>query len=135
MGPLDKDVVRENALRTQNGGFALEVHQHWYRALPLSSIAVLDLKIDGEPVSPDEMTVQANWTNYTFAELEEQFDRWWFTTDAISVTAPRRGFSAGSQHRVELDLGLLIPYLIIGPPESRHPLLAASHTDKTLTCN
>lgn len=135
MGPLDKDVVRENALHTQNGGFALEVHHHWYRALPLSSIAVLDLKVDDEPVSAEAMTVHANGTTYTFAELEEQFDRWWFTTDAITITAPGQGFSAGSRHRIELDLGLLIPYLIIGPPDSRHPLLAASHTDKTLTCN
>lgn len=135
MGPLDKDVVREDALRADNGGFALEVHHHWYRSLPLSSIAVLDLKVDGEPVSREEMTVQANGTSYRFAELEEQFDRWWFTTDAITVSAPRGGCSTGTRHRVELDLGLLIPYLIIGPPDARHPLLAASHTDKTLTCN
>jgi hypothetical protein len=135
MGPLDKDVVRDDALHADDCGFALELHHHWYRSLPLSSIATLDLTLDGEPVSSGDLTIHANQDTYTFAEIEEQFDKWWFTTDAITVTATRPGFTAGSRHRVELDLGLLIPYLIIGPPDDRRPLLAASHTDKQITSN
>ena len=34
MGPLDKDVVRDDALSSTDDGLALEVHSHWYRALP-----------------------------------------------------------------------------------------------------
>ncbi len=134
MGPLDQDVVREDALQATDDGFALSIHHHWYRSLPLSSIATLDLSLDGEPVRPEELSVRAGATSYSLATLEEKFDAWWFTTDAITVSARRNGVRPGSEHRVELELGLLIPYLIIGPPDDRRPLLAASHTDKTLTC-
>ena len=134
MGPLDKDVVRDDALRATDGGCALEIHSHWYRALPLTSLAVVDLAIDGEPVENASVTVEANGKTFSFAELERLDDEWWFTTDAVTLRVPRAGVAAGTEHRVELDLGLSIPYLIIRRGTERQPLLASSRTDKTLVC-
>jgi hypothetical protein len=135
MGPLDKDVVRDDALTATNGGLALQIHQHWYRSLPLTSLAVLDLTIDGERVDPAEVTVEANRKRYSLEELEQKHDEWWFTTDAVILHIPRPGAETKDRYRIELDLGLLIPYLIIGHGEDRRPLLASSHTDKTVVCN
>jgi Domain of unknown function (DUF6379) len=135
MGPLDKDVVRDDALTATNGGLALQIHQHWYRSLPLTSLAVLDLTIDGERVDPAEVTVEANRKTYSLEELEQKHDEWWFTTDAVILHIPRPGAETKDRYRIELDLGLLIPYLIIGHGEDRRPLLASSHTDKTVVCN
>jgi hypothetical protein len=108
MGPLDKDVVRPDALKATGDGLTLDVHQHWYRSLPLSSVGVLDVQIDDEPVDLAEVPIEANGKRYSFAELAELPD---------------------------VDLGLLIPYLLIGPPDQRKPLLASSLSDKTVTCN
>jgi Domain of unknown function (DUF6379) len=133
VGPLDKDVVRDNSLSTTDEGYTLEIHSHWYRALPLTSLAVVELTLDGEPVEPSELTVEANGKRFAFDELEQRFDEWWFTTDAVTLHVPRPGATAGGRHRVELELGLSIPYLIVGGPAG-NPLLASSHTDKTLVC-
>ena len=132
MGPLDKYVVGDDALRVTGSGFALSIHHHWYRSLPLSSIAVLDLAIDGVPVDRADMTVQADGAAHAFDELAQQYDSWWFTTDAITITAARPGLDASAEHEVELTLGLLIPYILIGPPDDRRPLLASSHVVKAL---
>ena len=134
MGPLDKDVVRDDALRATADGCALEIHSHWYRALPLTSLAVVDLSIDGEPVDNSSVTVEANGKTFSFAELERLDDEWWFTTDAVTIHVPRDGVAAGTPHRVELDLGLSIPYLIIRRGDERQALLASSRTDKTVVC-
>ena len=134
MGPLDKDVVRDDALTATDDGLALEIHSHWYRALPLTSLAVVDLTIDGEPVDPAGLTVEANGKTFAFADLENGWDEWWFTTDAVTLHVRRPNGRRGAEHRVELDLGLSIPYLIVGGPDG-HPLLASSRTDKTLVCN
>ena len=131
MGPLDKDVVRDDALSATDDGLALEIHSHWYRALPLTSVATLDLRIDGERVDPEQLQVEANGKTFRFDELEHRHDEWWFTTDALTLRIHRRGGTPGTRHRVELDLGLLIPYLIVGG-NGGQPLLASSHTDKTL---
>jgi hypothetical protein len=135
MGPLDKDVVRPDALRAAGDALELELHQHWYRSLPLTSVGVLDIRIDDEPVSADDITIEANGRTFSFHELAERPDEWWFTTDAITVRIPRVSATPGEQHRVRVDLGLLIPYLLIGPPDQRRPLLASSLSDKTVVCN
>ena len=135
MGPLDKDVVRPNGLRAAGDKLELELRSHWYRSLPLSSLAVLDIAIDDEPVSPDQLTVHYEGKSYGFDELPEQFDAWWYITDPITIEIPHDGAAAGAEHRVHVDLGLSIPYIIVGPPQARTPLLAASVTDKTLVCN
>ena len=70
MGPLDKDVVRDDALTATDEGYALEIHSHWYRSLPLTSLAVVDLTLDGEPVDPSGLTVEANGKTFGFDELE-----------------------------------------------------------------
>jgi hypothetical protein len=132
VGPLDKDVVRDDALSATAEGYALEIHSHWYRALPLTSLAVVELELDGERIDPAELVVEANGKRFRFEELAERYDEWWFTTDPVTLhipaADPRRG-----EHHVELELGLRIPYLLIGGPDGE-PLLASSHTDKTLVC-
>jgi hypothetical protein len=133
VGPLDKDVVRDNALSATDDGYALQIHSHWYRALPLTSLAVVDLVLDGEAVDTAQVTVEANGKTLGFAQLAELFDEWWFTTDPVTLHIPRDGAAPGT-HRVELDLGLRIPYLIIGGPDGE-PLLASSRTDKTVVCS
>ena len=50
MGPMDKDVVRDDALHATSDGFALDIRSHWYRSLPLTSLVGLDLTVDGEKV-------------------------------------------------------------------------------------
>jgi len=134
VGPLDKDVVRDDALRSTADGCALEIRSHWYRALPLTSLAVVDLALDGEPVERSALTVEANGKTHAFDDLERLDDEWWFTTDAVTLHVPREGIVAGTEHRVELDLGLSIPYLIIRRGAERQPLLASSRTDKTVVC-
>ena len=131
MGPLDKDVVRDDALSVTEDGYRLEIHSHWYRSLPMTSLAVVDLTLDGERVDSHQLRVGVNGKAFAFAELEELYDEWWFITDAVTLEIPRRGGVTGERHRVELDLGLSIPYLIVGPGEGQ-PLLASSHTDKTI---
>jgi hypothetical protein len=135
VGPLDKDVVRDDALSATQDGFALQIHSHWYRALPLTSLAAIDLAIDGERVDPTELRIEANDKTFDFGELEHRYDEWWFTTDAITLHVPRPNADSNGRHRIELDLGLLIPYLIVGHGAESKPLLASSHTDKTVVCN
>jgi hypothetical protein len=136
VGPLDKDVVRDDALSATEDGYALEIHSHWYRALPLTSLAVVDLKLDGAEVGPERLKVEANGKTFEFDELEGLYDEWWFTTDAVTLRVAGPGVLAGSTHRVELELGLSIPYLIVGDKsKGGAPLLASSHTDKTVVCN
>lgn len=134
MGPLDKDVVRGNALRATGDGFALDIRSHWYRTLPVTSLVVLDLTVDGEKVPEDNMTIAVNGRSFTVPELADGYDEWWYVLDPIELRVRKPGFDCGQPHQVEFGLGLAIPYILVGPPDAKQPLLAASHTSRTLVC-
>ena len=134
MGPLDKDVVRDDALRATEDGFALDIRSHWYRSLPLTSLAVLGLAVDGEKVPAEDITVAVNGKTFTVSQLADGYDEWWYVLDPVELRVRKSGFAPGQSRHVEFDLGLSIPYILIGPPHARQPLLAASHSSRTLTC-
>ena len=130
MGPLDDQVVREDSLTATPTGLDVAVYTHWYRALPLTSLALVQLTVDGEPVDPASLEVTVNGHRYALPELAEHADEYGFTTDPAVLHTPVLT-AAGREHRVQLLLGLSIPYILTGP--DRVPLLAPSSTDKTLT--
>jgi len=134
MGPLDKDVVRDDALHATSEGFALDIRSHWYRSLPLTSLAVLDLTVDGEKVPEDDMTIAVNGKTFTVPQLASGYDEWWYVLDPVELRVRKPGFDCARPHEVDLGLGLSIPYILVGPPDAKQPLLAASHSSRTLTC-
>jgi hypothetical protein len=134
MGPLDKDVIHDDALHASGDGFTLDVRSHWYRSLPLTSLTVLGLAVDGEKVPEEDMTVAVNGKTYTVPQLADGYDEYWYVLDPIELRVRKPGFEPGQSHRVEFELGLSIPYILIGPPHAKQPLLAASHSSRTLTC-
>jgi Domain of unknown function (DUF6379) len=134
MGPLDKDVVRDDALHATGDGFTLDIRSHWYRSLPLTSLVGLDLAVDGEKVSEDDMTIAVNGQEFTVPQLADGYDEWWYVLDPVELRVRKPGFDRAEPHQIEFGLGLAIPYILIGPPDARQPLLAASHSSRTLTC-
>ena len=126
MGPLDDQVLRPGALTVTSGGLDVAVYSHWYRALPLSCVVTVNLSVDGTAVEP-EITV--NGVRHTLASLREQAGEYWFTTDPLILHAPVA--RPGGQHHVEVELGLSIPYILIGA--GRQPLLSASRSARILT--
>ena len=130
MGPLDDQVVRTDSLTATPDGLDIAVYSHWYRALPLPSLVRADLTIDGRRIEPSSLSVTVNDHTYSWPELAERGDEYWFTTDPAVLHVPVET-SPGREHRVQLLLGLSIPYILTGP--DRVPLLAPSSTDKTLT--
>ncbi|MES9539614.1 MULTISPECIES: DUF6379 domain-containing protein [unclassified Actinomadura] len=123
MGPLDDQVLRDDALTATPDGLDIAVHTHWYRALPLSCVVRLDVTVDGAPVVPQ---VTVNGVRRAWEELTGLTHEYWFTTDPLILHVP----GDAGEHRIGLELGLSIPYILTGP--DRQPLLSTSRTDRTL---
>ena len=130
MGPLDDQVVRTDSLTATDDGLDIAVYTHWYRALPLPSLAVLELTVDDRRIDSAGLSVTVNGHRYPWGEVATRGDEFWFTTDPLVLHTPVQT-RTGRQHRVRLLLGLSIPYILTGP--GRVPLVAPSTTDKTLT--
>jgi hypothetical protein len=98
-----------------DGGFELDIHLNWYRSLPLSSVETVDLTVNGETVSREEITFLVNGHEHTLDELRERWDELWFVLDPATLRVQRSLVRPGAAAEVRLRLGNRIPYILVGP--------------------
>ena len=109
-------LIREDSLRAVEDGYAFDVRLNWYRSLPLSSVDIVSVKLDGEPVSIDQIAFEINGHQYSQAKLLEQYEEFWFVQDfaVLHVSQPGK-VNAGEMHTLEAEISLRFPYMNIGP--------------------
>jgi hypothetical protein len=102
--------LRDDALSSTPDGFELRLSLPWIRSLPLSSLAGLEVSIDGERVDGivialDERVVPPGAVSHE--------PTWWFLQDRLVIRGAR--MLRGGSHDVAVSFRLLVPYLQAGP--------------------
>ena len=112
-------IIEQGTLRTDGRRAAVEVRIPWYRALPASCIAGASLTVDGIAAPAETLRWELNGRERTFAEMADDTEEWWFPLDSavLSGEIPLQG---DDEHRVDVDLKLYIPYIVIGDDEVLH---------------
>ena len=96
-------------------GYKLKIRLNTYRSLPLSCIEKLELKVDGNAVSPDHIVFCLDNKRFLISQLHELYTEWWDVLEKAELYIDRdRGLSSGS-HTVEIWLGRRGPYMAKGP--------------------
>lgn len=132
MGPLDKYILSDDALTATPTGFNLQLRSHWYRSLPLSCMNI-KAKVDGNPIDENNIAIEVNGKSFAFREMPELYDEWLFIQDAATLKVKNPiSLEPGREYDVQVDFGLYIPYILVGPEAT--PLLAISSVSKKLTC-
>ncbi len=109
-------LIQDESLTVGANGYAFEVRLNWYRSLPLSSVDVLKLALDGESVPLDQVRFEINGHLYTLAELPERYEEFWFVQDSAVLHVSQPGkVAAGQAHRLDAEISLRFPYIQIGP--------------------
>lgn len=110
------ELIRQNSLRVTDDGYTFDVRLNWYRSLPLSSVDILSVKVDGELVPAGKIYFEVNNHQYTQAELYEKIDELWFVQDFAGVRVRQPGrIKVGESHTIEAEISLRFPYMQIGP--------------------
>jgi Domain of unknown function (DUF6379) len=112
---LAAHVLRDDGLRATGTGFEVDVRLNWYRSLPLSSLETLELTVNGETISRDEITLSVNGEDYALDDLSARCDDMWFVLDPATLRVSRPLVRAGEAAEIRLALGNRIPYLLVGP--------------------
>lgn len=121
-------IIEQGTLRTDGARAAVEVRIPWYRALPGSCIAGAALRIDGVAAPAESLRWRMNDREFTFAELVDTLDEWWFPADS-AVLSGEIALADAEEHEVEVDIQLYIPYIIISDSEV---LRIEEHDRKTM---
>lgn len=112
---LARSMLGDDALRAIDGGFELDIHLNWYRSLPVSSVATIELTVAGEEISRDEITVDINGSPSGLDEVAARWDEAWFVLDPATLRVRRPLVRAGERVHVRLKLGSRVPYILVGP--------------------
>jgi hypothetical protein len=92
---------------------ALSVRLNWYRALPLSCVERLEVRLDGLPV---DVTLELDGEHWPVAELRGEDERWWSVLDSAGVRGELVEEPGDGPHVVDVLIGSRIPYLV-GPDD------------------
>ncbi|MBX3592851.1 MAG: hypothetical protein KF783_00120 [Sphingomonas sp.] len=104
-------VIGQSGLVRVDGEIRLGVRLPWYRSLPLSTVFVEALSIDGDPVDPEAITFLYGGDRWTLAELADQTNRFWFVLDEAFLAISHPQLDVGESHVVALTISIFPPYI------------------------
>jgi hypothetical protein len=116
---LSDQVIANGSLRGEDAGFRFGLRMPWYRALPLSSLEGLDVRIDGEEIPSETLELSLGGRTYGLSDLPPLHDEWWYVADPIEVRAETQDPLPEGEHELDVTIALRIPYIV----ESGHPLV------------
>lgn len=111
---------------THDGTFAFPLSEPWYRSLPVSCIAGLEVTVNGQTIGSERITIEIGGAKRSVNECADAVDDYWFIQDPAIVSVS--GLQVGSTADVTAHLITRIPYIMVGP-ETALP----HHTVQTAT--
>jgi hypothetical protein len=103
-------VISDNGLRATLNGFRIDVRLPWYRSLPISTVEVGEVCIDGRVIDPSRVKFELEGQSYSLSDMADQVDKVWFVLDSayLDVETTPHG---GGEHEVSVTLNLYPPYI------------------------
>jgi hypothetical protein len=103
--------IDSGTLESMPGGWRDGVRLPWYRALPLSTVEVHALRIDGQAIAPSAITFVLDGRRWSLDELATETEAMWFTTDTALLEVAGDPIAPGSEHQVDAAIGIRPPYI------------------------
>lgn len=120
-----RSFLREEPIRnvTRNGiaGIELGVNLTSYRALPLSCIEGLLLKVDGKEMDVANAHLTLNGVSHKMQDLTGLSGVWWFILDPATLFVPSSSPLPQGSHQVDATLITVEPYVTAGRFSFYHP--------------
>ena len=98
---MPNGLIAEDSLRVHPEGLALSLTLPWYRSLWLSSVASLQLTIDGDEVPAEDLAFELQGVRYSLDQLPEQSDVLWYLQEhPLLIVARETPIALGETHEV-----------------------------------
>lgn len=94
-----------------NTGLAIDLRLPWYRSLPLSTVELGAVEIDGKAIDLSRATLTLEDRTYPIAAMEKQTTHVWYVLDSATLTLPDIDLADGVVHEIAVTLILYPPYI------------------------
>lgn len=104
-------VISDNGLTVTESGADIDIRIPWYRALPLSTVGVTGIEIDGKQVDLTTLTFEVNGKQYKLNELVRHPEEWWYVLDSAYLHIPGINLERGGKYQVKVTVSIRPPYI------------------------
>jgi hypothetical protein len=106
-----EQLISDASVIAASHGLEIGIRLPWYRSLPLSTVEIAELRVDGAIVPEAAISLQVNEQRHAASELREQIHDWWYVLDRGRLLARVDGLMPGPMHEIELSVNLYPPYI------------------------
>ena len=92
-------------------GLEIGIRLPWYRSLPLSTVEIAELRVNGKLIPSAAISLQVNEQSHPASALEQQISDWWYVLDRGRLRVRMERLAPGSDNEIELSLNLYPPYI------------------------
>jgi hypothetical protein len=104
-------VISDDGLRATPTGYRIDVRLPWYRSLPISTVEVGEVSIDGRVIDPSRVKFELEGRSYPLTDMADQVDTVWFVLDSAFLDVETPEPPAAGEHDVSVTLNLYPPYI------------------------
>ncbi|HVB33461.1 MAG TPA: DUF6379 domain-containing protein [Patescibacteria group bacterium] len=108
---LASRIISEGGLKIRDSGVDVEIRLPWYRSLPLSTVEIGEVLLDGQPVARPSISFELNGKTHRLDRLADRYDDWWYVLDSGFLHIADQDLKRGSRHEVNVSVGLRPPYI------------------------
>ena len=116
-----KDTCKNTEVDNKTIGFELQTHITYYRAIPLSMVNDIAVKLDGEAIPREDIRCSVDRTDwFTLSEMQTVTTYKWEYGEPLYVRVLKEGGMSKGTHKVELTVSTrtaYIPVPIVGVME------------------
>jgi hypothetical protein len=106
-----EQLITDSAVTSTPPGLEIGIRLPWYRSLPLSTVEIAELRINGAVVPTGSISLQVNEQSHSASDLGEQIHDWWYVLDRGRLQVRVEGLAIGSENEIELSVNLYPPYI------------------------
>lgn len=103
-------VIGESGLSATPDGWKLDIRLPWYRSLPLSTVEVGELSVDGVSIDLNRVLFELEGRRMPLRTLAEEYRTVWYVLDSAYLHFQAPG-NAGGSHEISVTMNLYPPYI------------------------
>ncbi len=104
-------VISDNGLTVTEFGADIDIRLPWYRALPVSTVGVTEVEIDGKHLDLSSLMFEVNGKQYKLNELGKHPEDWWYVLDSAYLHVPGVNLRRGQNYQVKVIVSIRPPYI------------------------
>jgi len=104
-------MLADQPLRAGADMLAITIRLPWYRSLPISTVRVAELKVDGKDALREHIELEVNGQRRALDACAELINEQWYVLDDGTLHVKVPGLADASHHLIDFTLNLHPPYM------------------------